>query len=322
MAEGLIDFHHHARPAAFFDALRTTGRTSMGGRPLPPGWTADAALEMMDRAGIATAIVSAPDADLIYRDRAIAVRLSRLLNEQFAATIALHPVRFGAFASLPMPHLDASLRELDHAIDVLRLDGIMLSTSYDGTYLGDPDLDLLMVELDRRRCLVFVHPVTPLGSERASRGFPASLLEYAFDTTRCIASLVHHRIAERFPGVRFIFSHAGGAIPFLVPRLTLMPSFMSAQHALDVERDRSGIVSALRAFHYDVALSVSDPVLALMRDVIGTERLVFGSDYPQVSESFIVATIAGVLGSKAIDTAARRGISRANGLRLLPHLDA
>src|SRR3954447_23955697 len=73
---GLIDFHHHARPAAFFEALADSGRTTMGGRPFPPAWTIANALTLMDRTQIATAVVSAPDADLLYRDRTVALRLS------------------------------------------------------------------------------------------------------------------------------------------------------------------------------------------------------------------------------------------------------
>src|SRR6185437_6327357 len=91
MTSGLIDFHHHARPQAFFDALAQCGKTTMGGRPFPPGWTAGKAAELMDRMGIATALLSAPDADLLYRDRTIALRLSRLMNELFAGTIAARP---------------------------------------------------------------------------------------------------------------------------------------------------------------------------------------------------------------------------------------
>src|SRR6478672_7063264 len=163
MMPGLIDFHHHARPAAFFEALADSGRTTMGGRPFPPAWTIANALCLMDRARIATAVVSAPDADLLYRDRTVALRLSRLLNELFAATIQSQPRRFGAFASLPMPHVEDSLKEIAFVLDELRLDGVMLSTSYDGRYLGSPGFDALLAELDRRRAAIFVHPVTPMG---------------------------------------------------------------------------------------------------------------------------------------------------------------
>jgi predicted TIM-barrel fold metal-dependent hydrolase len=314
MTAGLIDFHHHARPQAFFDALAQCGKTTMGGRPFPPGWTADGALALMDRIGIETALLSAPDADLLYRDRTIALRLSRLMNDLFAETIKNRPLRFGAFASLPMPHLDDALREIGHALDELKLDGVMLSTSYDGEFLGSPQFDPLLAELDRRACLVFVHPVSPAGMDRLALDFPASLLEYAFDTTRCIANLIRHRTPERFPRIRFIFAHAGGALPYLTARLSLMAYFLEPGHVMRPDEDRAAIVRGLRSFYYDIALSFSDEVLRLLGDVAGMERVVFGSDYPQVPESYIKATVDAV--------AQCAPISRGNGLTLLPRLVA
>ena len=95
----------------------------------------------------------------------------------------------------------------------------MLSTSYAGRYLGDPDFDVLLAELDRREAVAFVHPVTPVGFDKLALDFPAPLLEYAFDTTRCIANLLRHDVPKRFPRLKLVFSHAGGAVPWLVPPL-------------------------------------------------------------------------------------------------------
>lgn len=318
--EGLIDFHHHARPQPFFDALAQIGRSTMGGRPFPPGWTVDGALAVMDRARIATAALSAPDADLLYRDRDIALRLSRLMNELFARAVTERPHRFSGLASLPMPHVDDTLSEIGYALDVLKLDGVMLSTSYDGHFLGSPKYDVLLGELDRRKALVFVHPVSPIGMDQLSLDFPASLMEYAFDTTRCIANLIRHRMPERFPGIRFIFSHAGGTLPYLVPRLSLMEYFMKPGRAMQVEEDRALIVRGLKSFYYDIALSASDAVVALLDTVVGADRLVFGSDYPQVPENYIKATADVAFHSKAITAEQRLKIVRGNGLALLPRL--
>jgi predicted TIM-barrel fold metal-dependent hydrolase len=318
--QGLIDFHHHARPAAFFDALMDSGRVSMGGRPFPPTWSMAKALDVMDRTGIATAVVSAPDADLLYRDRPIALRLSRLLNELFAETIQSRPDRFGAFASLPMPHLDDSLEEVAFALDELQLDGVMLSTSYDGKYLGSADFDAMLKELDQRRVAIFVHPVTPVGLKLLALDFPASLLEYAFDTTRCIANLLHHRVPARFPNLRFIFSHAGGALPYLLNRMSLMEYFLTPGHILEVTLDRNDIQRGLRSFYYDTALSATDPVFALLKQVVGVDRLVFGSDYPQVPDDFVTATANALRDSKEMTEAERRLVAHENSLVLVPRL--
>ena len=320
MNEGLIDVHHHARPQAFFAALAQTGRSAMGGRPFPPGWTADKALSVMDDMRIATAFLSAPDADLLYRDREIALKLSRLMNELFAHSIEAHPSRFGGFASLPMPHLDDALRETAYALDELKLDGVMLSTSYDGHYLGSAIFDPLLAELNRRGCAAFVHPVSPVGISALNLEFPASLLEYTFDTTRCIANLLRHDVPARYPAIGFIFSHAGGAAPYLACRLSLMESFVTSGRELRVEEDRAAIKRGLQSFYYDTALSSIDSVLALLGEIVGMDRVLFGSDYPQVPYDFIHAAAHSVFCSTAISGKDRKQVQRGNGLRLFPRL--
>jgi predicted TIM-barrel fold metal-dependent hydrolase len=317
MSLRLIDFHHHARPAAFFQALAETGRTTMGGRPFPEGWTMPKALAFMDRVGTETALLSAPDADLLYRERQTAVRLARLLNELFADCIQSHPMRFGAFASLPMPHVADALQEAAYALDHLHLDGVMLSTSYDGEYLASDRFAPLLTELNGRSAITFVHPVTPMGVDLLGLDFPSSLLEYTFDTTRCIASLLRHSIPSRYPNVRFIFSHAGGALPYLLHRMSLMGHFLTPGHCLSVENDRDTISLGLKHFYYDVALSAHDPVFTLLRDTVGLGRVVFGSDYPQVPEDFVAAAASALAKSAVLDDLARTQVARTNGLSLI-----
>jgi predicted TIM-barrel fold metal-dependent hydrolase len=320
MKEGLIDVHHHARPKAFFDALSASGRTLMGGRPFPPGWTMEKALLLMDEMRIAIAMLSAPDADLLYRDQTVATKLSCLMNELYARSVQTHPTRFGAFASLPMPHLDEALLELTYALDDLKLDGAMLSTSYDGHYLGSPAFVPLLSELNRRRCPVLVHPVSPIGISALNLDFPASLLEYAFDTTRCIANILRYDVPRRFPHIRFIFSHAGGAAPYLSSRLSLMESFLTPDRELRVEEDRAAIEIGLRSFYYDTALSSIDPVLELLGKIVGMDRVVFGSDYPQAPDNFIRAMATSAYCSSVVSASEREQLQRGNALSLFPRL--
>ena len=320
MTGGLIDVHHHARPAAFFEALAETGRTSMAGRPFPPGWTEAGGLAMMDENGIATALLSAPDADLLYRDRPIALRLSRLLNDLFGSCMQKRPDRFGAFASLPMPHLDASLNELAYALDEVGLDGVMLSTSYDGVYLGDASLDPLLSELDHRGALVFVHPVSPMGRDLLKLENSPALLEYAFDTTRCIVNLIQREVVARYPGIRFIFSHAGGAAPYLAERLAMLRTYLQPEQTEGVPENREAMLRLLRSFFYDTALSASTPVLELLRDTVGLDRVLFGTDYPQAPKNVIPACADAVRGAAPL--AGNTDFTTANARRLVPRLEA
>jgi predicted TIM-barrel fold metal-dependent hydrolase len=219
-----------------------------------------------------------------------------------------------------MPHVPDTLSEIGFALDHLGLDGVMLSTSYDGQYLGSSIFEPMLAALNERETLVFVHPVTPMGLQLLGLDFPASLLEYTFDTTRCIANLLRHSIPTRYPKIRFIFSHAGGAMPYLLNRMSLLEYFVTPRHVLAVEDDRDAIRCGLRHFYYDIALSAYGPVIDLLRQVIGLDRLVFGSDYPQVPDSFVGASIRTLAESQILDDQARIQIANANGLKLVSRL--
>jgi predicted TIM-barrel fold metal-dependent hydrolase len=190
----------------------------------------------------------------------------------------------------------------------------MLSTSYDGHYPGHPEFDPLMAELDRRQAVVFVHPATPLGMDNRLLEFPASLMEYTFDTTRCIVNMLHHDYPKRFANIKFIFSHGGGAAPYLHNRLGLMEYF------LQTGEFRKSAGRALRYFYYDVALACSDPILEFLGHVVGFDRVVFGSDYPQAPQQMIQTSINTLSQSSVISDDARKSIASENARRLFPRL--
>lgn len=135
-----------------------------------PNWSADKAFEVMDQNGISTSVISISAPGVYFRDkdpsREFARGLSRKTNEICAGLIKNHPERSGAFATLPLPDVDAALEELEYALDVLKLDGVFLLSNYDGYYLGDTRFERLFSELNRRKVVVFVHPATPLASRK------------------------------------------------------------------------------------------------------------------------------------------------------------
>src|SRR6201999_4385811 len=124
-----------------------------------------------------------------------------------------HPKRFGGFAALPLPDVDGALRALEYALDVLKLDGVVLFTNARGIYLGDPRFRPLFDELERRGTTVFVHPNASPDPSAHSLGLPDSLIDFTADTTREVAQLHYRNIFARTPHVNYIFSHAGGTIP-------------------------------------------------------------------------------------------------------------
>jgi len=196
----------------------------------------------------------------------------------------------------------------------------MLSTSYDGEYLAGSRFAPLLAALNERAALAFVHPVTPMGLNLLGLDFPASLLEYTFDTSRCIANLLRHAIPARYPDIRFIFSHAGGTLPYLLHRMSLMEYFVTPGHVLSVDTDRDAIGRGLRHFYYDVALSAYDPVLELLHDTVGLDRVVFGSDYPQVPDNFVADAARAISESRVLNEMTRAQAARTNGFKLLSRL--
>ena len=316
----LIDFHHHARPASFWNALRARGRTLHAGVPFPPATEPEKTLRMMDETGIAMAVLSSPDADNLFADRAFANETARPINEFFASLVERWPARFGALVCLPLPHVDLALEEIRYGLDVLKHDGVMLCTSYGGKYLGGPEFDPILAELDRRGATVLVHPVSPVGLDRFDLKLPPYLVEFTADTSRCIINCLTHDVPARFPNLRLVFSHAGGTAPYLAPRIALLDTMTNPKNTLTIPESREKVLKGLRSFWYDTALTAVDPIFTMLREVVGIERVVFGSDFPQSSQDLVQKSVDGLKGSQVLSDAEKESIGSGTIMRLLPAL--
>jgi len=312
-----IDVHHHTIPTVFRDALGARGIVEAGGRDLPD-WSADLSLGVMDRNGIGTAVLSVSAPGVHFGNDAEARDLARRCNEASAELVAAHPTRFGCFASLPMPDPDGSAAEAAYALDELGADGVVLLSSHpDGSYLGDPRFDGVLAELDRRSAVAFVHPVAPAFSGRIGVDIPAFAMEFTFDTTRAACNLAYTGALERFPNIRFLLSHAGGTVPYLVSRFDLL---WFTDDAL-VERAPKGGSAYMRSLFYDTALSANPNALSSLTRLVGADHILFGSDYPFAPELATQMTVDGVA-DFPFDQAERARVERGSALDLLPSLAA
>ncbi|HVN39548.1 MAG TPA: amidohydrolase family protein [Myxococcota bacterium] len=312
-----IDVHHHVLPPEYVASLARVSVTSGGGVAFPR-WDAASTLEMMDRQGIAAAVTSISAPGVHFGDDVAARGLARRCNELSARLVADHPTRFGAFAVLTLPDVKGALHELEHALDELGLDGVVLLASQsDGRYLGDPLFDDLLAELDRRAAVVLVHPAVPKSSEALPLDLPEAMVEFTFDTTRAALNLVFRGATARFPNVRYILSHAGGTIPYLAGRIALTGALPGLR-----ERVPDGPLPQLRRFYYDTALSATPHALRSLRELVGSDRILFGSDFPFAPEAVARASIDGLARYDGFDDAGRRRIDGANALELLPRLAA
>jgi 6-methylsalicylate decarboxylase len=310
-ASNLIDVHHHPSPPSYLAARDRSNRSSAYKQD---EWSVQRSLEDMDRAGVASAILSLPHPVGIWpRDARAAHRLAREWNEYMARLARDHPGRFGVFAALPILDIDASLEEAQYALDVLGAQGIALMTNIGDRWLGDPHYAPLFEELDRRKAVVYTHPVAPLCCHSMLPDLGDAAIEYGTDTTRAIARLMFSGSAARYAGIRFIFSHAGGTMPFLAERLIRAPSLGSRELAGRVPH---GVLHELQKFFYDTAQASHPYAMASTRQVVPVSQLLFGTDFPYRT------ALEHVQGLERCGFSADelRAIGRDNALRLLPAL--
>ena len=308
-----IDVHHHILPPDYVEIVGDDriGPLILAGRT--PEWTPEMSIEAMDRNGIATAVTSISAPGLWFGDSEETIKLCRHCNEYASEIARAHPGRFGVFASLPLPDVEASLAEIDYALDTLKADGIGLLTSYGDRYPGDPDFAPVFDELDRRGAVVYFHPTNAPCSQCLPE-IPAATLDFPFDTTRAIVSLLFGGTFARCQNIRFIFSHAGGAAPYLaerIARLGARPGFK--------EKVPNGVVPELQRLYYDTALSANWLAFRSLFELVAPEHVLFGSDYPFAPEATMTATVKGLI-DLGLDADVLRGIERDNALRLFPHM--
>jgi len=304
-----IDVHHHILPAFYQTALSDMGITLSGGRPIPE-WDLQSTLALMDRHAIATAITSISEPGIYFGDTISAKDLARRCNEFSAGLIRDYPQRFGAFAILPLPDIAISLRELEYALDTLKLDGVVLLSSVDGRYLGDPLFDELFTELNRRKAVVFLHPTVPANNSALKLDLPPFLIEFVFDTTRAVTNLLYSGTLERCPDIRFIVAHAGGTVPFLAYRISMGQIMLTGAP--------QGALTYLKRLHYDTALSANPNALRSLLELVDTSQIHFGSDYPFAPEMTLFLATQSIQNFDGFDEQARKAVERESALALFP----
>ena len=307
---GKIDVHQHLLPPRYFEALAAAGNLTMargagagaqgnsqavaggsaqwdpwapfggtaarqgprtvGGWQMPE-WDPQAAVAMMNGAGIETGILSISAPGVHFGDDAAARELARELNDYQAELVKDQPDRFGHFAVLPLPDFDGAVAEAVRALDELQAEGVLLLSNAHGHYLGDPAYEPLWTELAARSAVVFVHPTSPTIAQLP--GMPTALLDFPFDTTRTAVDLVVHGVFDRHPDLRVILSHAGGFLPYAASRF-------SAAAMFNPGTTPESIQAGLRKFYFDTALSATPTSLPSLLAFAEPGHIFYGSDFP------------------------------------------
>jgi predicted TIM-barrel fold metal-dependent hydrolase len=303
-----IDVHHHHVPPVLMQAF---GAQRMGAASA--NWTPARALEEMEKGGVSAGMNSIAPAGDPFNDPSTAVRLCRGSNDYAARLAADYPRRFGIFASLPLPNIDASLRELEYAFDTLKSDGVGLFTSYGDKWLGDAAFNPVFEELNRRSAVVYTHPNTANCCRNLLPNVGDGAIEWGTDTTRAITQFIFSGAVQRYPNIRMIFSHGGGTMPFLIERFSLMAK--SAQLA---PRFPQGFEAVAAKFYYDTAQVANPAAMSALTKVIPVSQIVFGTDYPFRTAS---EHVQGLKACGVFSASELQAIDQ-NALRFLPRFKA
>ncbi len=299
-----IDVQSHFLPPVYRQALRAAGIERIDDWAIPD-WDAHAAIAAMDQLGIEAQLLSLSAPGVSFLKGKDASDLARAVNESAASTIQEHAPRFGAFATLPLPDVQASLEELTYALDTLRLDGVGLLSNYNGVYLGESDFNPLFDEMNRRGTVLFIHPVAPSGFASLSVGITAPIMEYPFDTTRVATNLLRTGTIERCPDLRVILAHGGSTIPFLFPRLAF---------ALGPKR-----AALLSSFFYEMTAATMPAQLAAISLLTPAKQLLMGVDFPFMPPAINMPFLKSFAES-SFSTEERETIQTHNALTLFPRV--
>jgi predicted TIM-barrel fold metal-dependent hydrolase len=324
-----IDLHYHIIPKPYVETLAEKGIHGPTYARFPV-WTPEKTLKHMDRNRTLTSVTSLSTPGVWFGEAHLARRLSRLCNEFQAQMMVDYPGRFGSLAFLPLPDVDGALAELEYALDELEHDGVVLLTDTDGCYLGDPEYEELFAELNRRGTVVFIHPHDDPGRERRYDLF-SPLLEWPVHTTRAVIDLLYSGRLERYPNIRYVLAHGGGSVPYLAHRIASGLGLDEEGHSADAvvggdlgvgdqsrELFEQGI-GLLKRLYYDTA-SPGRSHLAALREFVGSEHLVFGTDGGWTPPIQTAQAINELMDYDGFDGSQMRAIERGNALDLFPRL--
>lgn len=304
-APSVIDVHHHVLPP-FLEASWPDGYAGQRTK-----WSETPSLAMMDQRNIRTAILSLAPPGVWRGEPRAAAQLARRANEYSAQLEQRHPGRYGSFASVPLPATSQACAEAIYALDTLKADGVMLLASNEGKFLGNPQFDELMAELDSRQATVFVQPNLHPNNELLALKAPGVMLEFACDVARAAANLILSGSMERYPRIRWILANGGGFLPYAAWRISLANALPEFQ-----EKAPLGVMTYLRRFYFDTALASGAATMAVLKELVDPSQVLYGSGFPAVPQDVMQRETEALATSSIWSKAEYSAITRGNSLRL------
>jgi len=307
-----VDFQHHFTSPGWRKALSDANMLP----DVRKGWSPEKDIEEMDSAGCAASFITTGQAGWRLGELSDNedIRLARESNEYGTKLASDYPGRYFLMAALPMPNIDATLKEIAYALDTLKVAGFTMPGSFDGHYIGEPEFDPILQELNRRKTAVYVHPSQPKCCENMIKGLIPNTIEYGTDTTRMLMSLIVSKQAAKYPDIRWIWAHGGGTMPFLIQRI----AGDRVANNLDKPALPNSPLFFIRKYYYDTAAQFNPVGIAALKSVVGASQIVYGTDFPygrMADVNKYLDNMPAVLNAKE-----RQMMYRDNAVRLFPEL--
>lgn len=288
----IFDGHSHLLNADYIQCLRRNGAEWEDGFPLPE-WSIESHLAYMDSCGVDWSLLSLSSPHPCFGDAEECAAVCRSINEDAAGYKREYPDKIGFCAVLPLPDLKKAMEEAVYALDVLGADGIKLASNSRGLYLGDPALDPLMEELDRRGSVVIIHPHRPHAmTEGLFPSGPAPLFEFLCDTTRAVLNMMGHDIFRRYPDMKVVVPHCGSFLPNIADRFAGLQTLLVQAGVLSRAIDVKDSISRL---YFDIAGSPVPDLLPLLLKTADPKHIIYGADYPFTPAQYVKAGLERLL---------------------------
>ena len=282
-----VDVHTHIILPEYVEVLKAHGAELEETFPLPE-WDAGRHIAFMDSAGIRTAVLTMPAPQPYYDDAEESAKCIHQVNKASAEIKKQYPGRFKFCAALPLPDVDAAIREAVYALDTLKADGVKLATNSRGQYLGDEALDPLMQILNERHAVIIIHPHRPTPyPEKIIATTPLAMYEYPAETTRAVVNMLSKNVLVRYPNLKVVVPHCGSFLPLALPRMkSILPAMVAQGYMQPI--DWEGNLSRL---YFDLAGSPTPEVLCSLLTLTTPDHILYGSDYPYLPDAVLKANL-------------------------------
>jgi predicted TIM-barrel fold metal-dependent hydrolase len=302
-----VDVQFHFSPEFYTELVKKEGKYITTDR-----WSVQGALDYMDRCNIGMGIMSVSTPSVNFLPVAESITLARRLNDAAAKVASDNPGRFGNFATLPMLDVAATLAEIAYCYDMLKMEGVCMMSNINGLYPGHSSFEPIFEELNKREAVVFIHPHDP--SYMGTLNAP-DVGEWPFDTTRAAIDLMYSGTVRKYPAIRFILAHAGGALPMIYGRVRGM-SLGYTRNGAQVKNEEISTEVA-NSFYYDLAISAGENAIGALRGVTTMNNVLFACDWPFAPDMAVDANIKG-FEALQLTPEERYAIERGNAVKLFP----